>query len=46
MLIYQAHPNNYPKASINNLFFISIKLTPNAGGTNPVSAHLIIKKLN
>ena len=32
--------------SINNLGFIAITMAPNAGGTNPVSAHLIIKKLN
>ena len=31
--------------SINNLGFVAITLAPNAGGTNPVSAHLIIKKL-
>ena len=32
--------------SINNLGFTAITMAPNAGGTNPVSAHLIIKKLN
>jgi len=32
--------------SINNLSFFSITLTPFADGNYPVSAHLIIKKLN
>ena len=37
-------PNTF--LSIVNLGFSAIAMTPNAGGTNPVSAHLVIKKLN